>query len=91
MSYLTQLVATFSRLGAVTPVCESESPWEDMKPSKSAPHVGVSVSIVSFDIGSIGARHKTSGELSISSVNDVLVSWSIIPVCERFPTRDGQT
>ena len=62
-----------------------------MKPSKSAPHVGVSVSFVSFDIGSIGARHETSGELSSSSVDDVLVSWFIIPVCERFPTRDGKT
>ena len=90
MSYLTQPVATFSRLGAVTPVCESESPWEDMKPSESAPHVGGSASFVSFGIGSTGARRATSGELSSSSVDDVLVSWCIIPVCERFPTRDGK-
>ena len=61
-----------------------------MKPSKSAVHVGVSAFFVSFDIGSIGTRHETSGELSSSSVDDVLVSWCIIPVCERFPTRDGQ-
>ena len=59
-----------------------------MKPSKSALHVGDSVSFVSFDIGSIGTRHETSRELSSSSVDDVLVSWFIIPVCERFPTRE---
>ena len=87
MSYLTQPVAMLSRLRAVTPVCESESPWEDMKPSKSAPHVGDSVSFVSFDIGSIGARHETSGELSSSSVDDVLVSWCIIPVRESDSPR----
>ena len=39
--------------------------------------------IVGFDIGSIEPHHETSAELSISSGDDALASWSIHSGCAR--------
>ena len=61
---------------------ESDSPWEDMKPSKSGPHVSFGVSLAGFGIGSINTRHETSGELSNSAGGYV-----IAPRCSHSGVR----
>ena len=71
MSYRTQQLATFSRLGAVIPVRESDSLWEDLKTSKSASYLSVRSYLVSFDTGSIETHHETFFELSSLLGDDV--------------------
>ena len=59
-------LASWSIHSGCARVVAGSSPW-CVKPSKSAPHVGIRFHLVGFDIGSIEPRHETSAELSITS------------------------
>ena len=72
-------------LRSLLPVSESVLPVPPrggVKPSKSAPYVGVRLSLAGFDIGSIGPHHETSTELSTSSGGDARALRSLLPVRE---------
>ena len=75
-------------LRSLLPVSESvlpvhRTPQGGVKPSKSAPYVGIRLSLAGFDIGSIGPHHETSTELSKPPGHDGITSWYLRPVHMR--------
>ena len=65
--------------------CVHNTPPEEVKPSKSAPCMGVRLNLGGFDIISIDTHHETSAELSRSSGDDDVASRLLLPVRTPLP------
>ena len=84
LSYLDHQKTTISR-HSPTYWCARGSSCGNVKPSKTAPHMCVSLFLADFDIGYIMKHHETCTELSRSSGGDDVALWFYLPCVHSTP------